>query len=43
MVVIIAVSATLIACLTKYKGMQGDGPIPQPDVQKILKVGLVFA
>lgn len=43
MVVIIILSALAIAFLSKYVGSKGDGPVPLPEVQQPLKVGLVFA
>lgn len=43
MVAIIAMTATFIGIMTKYKGATGDGPVPLPEVQKPLSVGLVFA
>lgn len=43
MLVTIALSATFIAILSKYKGASGDGPLQLPDMQKQLSVGLVFA
>lgn len=43
MVIIIAISAVFIAILSKYKGASGEGPLILPEVQKPLKVGLVFA
>lgn len=43
MVIIIAISATFIGILTKYKGYTGDGPVRLDEVQKPLGVGLVFA
>ncbi len=43
MAIIIAVSITLIACLTKYWGCGGDGPMHLDEVQNPLRVGLVFA
>lgn len=43
MVVVIAISATLIGLLSKYKGYDGDGPLRLDNAQKCLKVGLVFA
>ncbi len=43
MAVIITVSAIFIGILTKYKGATGQGPVPLPEVQVPLSVGLVFA
>lgn len=45
MAIIIIISSLFIGLLSKYKGVNQDigGPVPLPEVQNPLKVGLVFA